>query len=76
MQELFEYLARELVDEPDQVQITPVRSGSRVTYEVRVARDDLGKVIGKSGRIANALRALAKAASTQGSTRATVEIVS
>ena len=76
MEELFEYLARELVDNPGQVEITPVRSGARVTYEVRVADEDLGKVIGKHGRIANALRVLAKAGSTKGGERATVEIIS
>jgi predicted RNA-binding protein YlqC (UPF0109 family) len=76
MQELVEYLARELVDDPDQVQVTAVRTGSVTTYEVRVAPEDLGKVIGKHGRVANALRTLAKVASGRGSERATVEIIS
>ena len=76
MEELFEYLAHELVDNPDQVEITAVRSGPRVTYEIRVADEDLGKVIGKHGRIAIALRTLAKAGSAKGGERATVEVIS
>ena len=55
MQSLIEYLVKALVDEPDQVTITEVAQEEATTYEVRVAPGDLGKVIGKQGRIANAL---------------------
>ena len=60
MQSLIEYLVKALVDEPDQVTITEVSQEEATTYEVRVAPGDLGKVIGKQGRIANALRTVVK----------------
>ncbi len=55
LKNLIEYLVKELVDDPDQVNISEVPGDEATTYEVRVAPDDLGKVIGKQGRIANAL---------------------
>ncbi len=51
-----------MVDEPDSVAVEEVDQGSEVTYEVTVAQDDVGKIIGKQGRVANALRTVAKAA--------------
>jgi len=59
LKQLIEYLVKALVDEPDQVDIVEVPGDEATTYEVRVAPDDLGKVIGKQGRIANALRTVA-----------------
>ena len=72
---LIEYLAQNLVDEPDQVEITAVPGEDAVTYEVRVAPTDLGKVIGKQGRIANALRTVAKAAAMKNKRKVYVEII-
>lgn len=72
---LIEYLAQNLVDEPDQVEITAVPGEEAVTYEVRVAPTDLGKVIGKQGRIANALRTVAKAAAMKNKRKVYVEII-
>ena len=66
---------RALVDEPDQVDIQEVPGEEATTYEVRVAADDLGKVIGKQGRIANALRTVAKAAAMKEKKKVYVEIV-
>ncbi len=75
MKQLIEYLVKELVDEPDQVDISEVPGDDATTYEVRVAPDDLGKVIGKQGRIANALRTVAKAAAMKHNRKVYVEIV-
>jgi len=72
---LVEYLVKALVDEPDQVNITEVAADEATTYEVRVAPGDLGKVIGKQGRIANALRTLTKAAAMKNKRKVYVEII-
>jgi predicted RNA-binding protein YlqC (UPF0109 family) len=60
--ELVTMIVRALVDDPDQVSVNEVQGERSVIFEVRVASDDLGKVIGKGGRIANALRTLVRAA--------------
>ena len=75
MKQLIEYLVKELVDDPEQVSISEVPGDEATTYEVRVAPDDLGKVIGKQGRIANALRTVAKAAAMKHKRKVYVEIV-
>ncbi len=75
MQQLIEYLVKELVDEPEHVVITEVPQEESTTYEVRVAPNDLGKVIGKQGRIANALRTVAKAAAMKHKRKVYVEII-
>lgn len=75
MKQLIEYLVKELVDDPDQVDINEVPGEEATTYEVRVAPDDLGKVIGKQGRIANALRTVAKAVAMKEKKKVYVEIV-
>ncbi len=75
LKQLIEYLVKALVDEPDQVNISEVPGDEATTYEVRVAPDDLGKVIGKQGRIANALRTVAKAAAMKEKKKVYVEIV-
>ena len=75
LKDLIEYLVKELVDDPDQVNISEVPGEDATTYEVRVAPEDLGKVIGKQGRIANALRTVAKAAAMKQKKKVYVEIV-
>jgi predicted RNA-binding protein YlqC (UPF0109 family) len=75
LKQLIEYLVKELVDDPDQVSISEVPGEEATTYEVRVAPEDLGKVIGKQGRIANALRTVAKAAAMKHKRKVYVEIV-
>ena len=75
MKALIEFLVKELVDQPDQVNITEVPSADATTYEVHVAPGDLGKVIGKQGRIANALRTVAKAVAMKDKKKVYVEIV-
>ena len=75
MKQLIEFLVKSLVDEPEQVIVNEVPGNDATTYEVRVAPDDLGKVIGKQGRIANALRTVAKAAAMKEKKKVYVEIV-
>lgn len=70
-----EYVAKSLVDHPDDVMVTPIVGEKSVILELRVAPDDMGKVIGRQGRIARALRTVAKAAATRDSKMIHVEIV-
>lgn len=75
MKPMIEYLVKELVDEPDSVTITEVPGEESTTYEVHVAPGDLGKVIGKQGRIANALRTVAKAVAMKDKKKVYLEII-
>lgn len=65
MHELVIMIVRSLVDEPERVAVNKIEGERSIIFEVRVAPDDLGKVIGKGGRIANALRTLVRAAGTK-----------
>jgi len=76
MRDLVELMVKSLVDDPDQARVNEVSGESIVVYEVSVAEEDLGKVIGKGGRIANAMRTIVKAAATKTDRKATVEILS
>jgi len=76
MRELVELMVKSLVDTPDEARVNEVSGESIVVYEVSVAEDDLGKVIGKGGRIANAMRTIVKAAAAKTDRKATVEILS
>ena len=76
MQELVEYIVTRLVSAPDEVSVTPIETDYSVVYEVSVADDDIGRVIGRHGRIANALRTLVRSASTSDGKRHAVEILS
>jgi predicted RNA-binding protein YlqC (UPF0109 family) len=75
MRELVEFLARSLVEDPDAVSVEEVEENGDIVLEVTVAEDDLGRVIGRGGRIANALRTVAKAAATRAERRVIVEIL-
>jgi uncharacterized protein len=72
---LVDYLVRSLVDDPAAVSIATTETPSGVLYEVTVAPDDIGKVIGKSGRIIKALRILARAAGSVDDTHVDVEVL-
>jgi hypothetical protein len=72
---LIEYLVKALVDEPEHVTITEVPTEETTTYEVRVSPNDLGKVIGKQGRIANALRTVVKSVAMKDKRKVYVEII-
>ena len=76
MRELLEFLARALVENPDEVRVTEViEDDGEVVFELEVADDDLGRIIGRGGRIANALRSVTKAAATRADVRVAVEIL-
>jgi uncharacterized protein len=70
---VLQFVAEQLVDNPDEVSVTPVEGDRQLTLELRVHPDDVGKVIGKRGRTAKALRTLVKAASESGNVH--VEII-
>ncbi len=74
MKELIEFLARSLVDNPDKVRVEEEQDEDRIVLRLYVAEDDMGKVIGKQGRIANAMRDLLKVAAARQGTRASLEI--
>ncbi|MGI5851308.1 MAG: KH domain-containing protein [Clostridiales bacterium] len=75
MGELVKFIAKSLVDNPDQVDVREVEGEQTVIIELRVAPDDMGKVIGKQGRIAKAIRTVVKAAATKENKRVVVEII-
>ncbi|HKZ51589.1 MAG TPA: KH domain-containing protein [Dehalococcoidia bacterium] len=75
MKELIEYIARAVVDNPDQVVVTDEIVEDRVVLRLQVAEVDKGKVIGKEGRIVNAMRSLLRVAAAREGTRASLEIV-
>jgi uncharacterized protein len=75
MRELVEFIARALVADPDAVRVDEVENEGETVLEVRVAPDDLGRVIGRNGRVANAIRTVAKAAATREDRHVLVEIV-
>jgi len=75
LKELVEYIAKSLVDKPEEVQVTEVGGEQTIVYELRVAKDDLGKVIGKQGRTARAIRTILGAASTKLKKRSVLEIL-
>ncbi|MBE5871134.1 MAG: KH domain-containing protein [Lachnospiraceae bacterium] len=75
MKELVEVIAKALVDNPDEVVVTEKEQGKNVIIELHVASSDMGKVIGKQGRIAKAIRSVVKAASLGENKRVDVEIV-
>ncbi|VFU19212.1 conserved hypothetical protein [anaerobic digester metagenome] len=75
MRELIEYIAKALVDNPEEVSVSEVEGEVTSVIELRVAKSDLGKVIGKEGRTARAMRTLLTAASTKIKKRAVLEII-
>jgi len=75
LKDLLEYLAKALVDDPESVHVEAVETDTTIVLELTVAKDDVGKVIGKQGRIARALRTIVKASAVRDGKRAIVEIV-
>jgi predicted RNA-binding protein YlqC (UPF0109 family) len=75
VEDLVVYLARSLVDNPDEVRVTRTERDGAVVFELRVAEDDVGKVIGRQGRIARALRTIVRASGAHQNERALLEIV-
>ncbi|HBA54579.1 MAG TPA: KH domain-containing protein [Syntrophorhabdus sp.] len=75
LKELIEYIAKALVDNPDQVKVSEIEGEKTSVIELNVSKDDLGKVIGKQGRTARAMRTILSAASTKVKKRAVLEII-
>ncbi|HQK99539.1 MAG TPA: KH domain-containing protein [Smithellaceae bacterium] len=75
MKELIKYISQALVDHPDQVEVTEVIGEQTSVIELRVAKEDLGKVIGKQGRTAKAIRTILSATSAKVHKRAVLEII-
>jgi predicted RNA-binding protein YlqC (UPF0109 family) len=75
MKDLIEYMAKVLVDKPDEVRVTELEGKQTSVIELRVAKEDLGKVIGKQGRTARAMRTILGAASTKIKKRSVLEIL-
>ena len=75
MKELLEQIARSLVDNPDEVSVNEIEGEQSLILELKVSEDDMGKVIGKQGRIAKAIRVVMKAAAIKENKRVVVEII-
>lgn len=75
MKELVEYVAKSLVDDPSQVQVTEIEGATSVILELTVAPEDMGRVIGRNGRVANAIRTLLRVIAAKQGKRVTLEIV-
>ena len=75
MKELLEYLAKSLVDNPDEVQVKLLEAEKTVVLDLRVSPEDMGKIIGKQGRIAQAIRTVIRAAAVKEGKRVVVEII-
>ncbi|MSP11856.1 MAG: KH domain-containing protein [Chloroflexi bacterium] len=75
MKELIEYIARSLVDNADAVRVDEIDTPGALVYELHVAPEDMGRVIGKSGRVANAIRVLLRASVNRTGKRTLLEIV-
>jgi len=75
MKELIDYIAKALVDNPDQVEVAEVKGNRTSVLELKVAKEDLGKVIGKQGRTARAMRTILSAASAKLQKRSVLEIL-
>ncbi|HHV13867.1 MAG TPA: KH domain-containing protein [Clostridiales bacterium] len=75
MKELVEVIAKSLVDHPDEVVVTEKETDKAIVVELKVASEDMGKVIGKQGRIAKSIRTVVKAAATKDDKKVIVEIL-
>ena len=75
MKELVEVIAKSLVEHPDEVAVTEKQSGKTIVIELKVAPGDMGKVIGKQGRIAKAIRSVIKAAASREDKKVVVDIL-
>lgn len=75
MGELVEYIAKALVDNPQEVTVNEIEGSQSIIIELKVAQDDMGKIIGKQGRIAKAIRTVVKAAAIRENKRVVVEII-
>jgi len=75
VKDLIEFIARSLVNDPSQVEVSQVQRGSSAEISLSVAKEDMGRVIGKNGRVANAMRALLRVAAAREGKRVTLDIL-
>jgi hypothetical protein len=75
MKALIEYIAKSLVEHPEKVEVRESGNGTRVRLELRVHKDDMGRIIGKSGRVANAIRTLLRVAAERDGKQATLDVL-
>jgi predicted RNA-binding protein YlqC (UPF0109 family) len=75
VKELVEFIATSLVDDPTQVQVSQMRRGAATVFKLRVAKEDMGRVIGKNGRVANAMRLLLNVAAAREGKQAALDVV-
>jgi hypothetical protein len=75
MKELIQFIATALVDNPTQVEVTEIKRGSQVIVQMQVAREDMGRIIGRGGRVVTAIRTLLRVAAAQEGKRASLDIV-
>ncbi len=75
MKELVEYIARSLVDNPMDVNVRQEKAGNKVRVELKVARDDMGRIIGKSGKVANSIRVLLRVAAAREGKQVYLDVV-
>lgn len=74
MKDLIEFIARSLVDDPTQVKVSQVQRGSEINIRLHVAKEDMGRVIGRGGRVANAMRTLLNVAAVRDGKRASLDV--
>jgi hypothetical protein len=75
MKDLIEYIAKSLVEHPEDVRVTESGKGSRTRIELSVAKDDMGRVIGKGGKVANSIRALLKVAAERAGKQVILDVL-
>lgn len=75
MQDLIEYIAKSLVDDPSQVHVNTIHKGNTTILELEVAQEDMGRVIGKNGRVANAMRTLVRVLAAKQGEHITLDII-
>jgi len=75
MKALIEYIAKSLVEHPDQVEVREFQDGNRIRLELNVAKEDMGRVIGKNGRVANSIRTLLRVAAEREGKQATLDVM-
>ncbi len=75
MRDLIDFIARSLVDDPTQVQVTQDRAGGKNHIELRVSKEDMGRVIGRGGRVANAMRILLRVAAAREGKQASLDVI-
>jgi predicted RNA-binding protein YlqC (UPF0109 family) len=75
MKDLIEFIAKSLVDHPEEVQVRQSGGGSRVRIELSVTKDDMGRVIGKGGKVANSIRTLLRVAAEREGKQATLDVI-